>query len=76
MDFAHQSVLLDEVIAGLNLKPQGVYVDCTLGGGGHTLALLQAQPDCTVIGIDQDPRRWRQLNKGWLSLVPSEICPG
>lgn len=56
MDFAHQSVLLDEVIAGLNLKPQGVYVDCTLGGGGHTLALLQSQPDCTVIGIDQDPQ--------------------
>lgn len=55
MDFVHQPVLLNEVIAGLNLKPNGIYVDCTLGGGGHTQAVLDSQPDVTVIGIDQDP---------------------
>lgn len=55
MEFEHQPVLTNEVIWGLNLKPKGVYVDCTLGGGGHSLAILKTQPDCRVVGIDQDP---------------------
>ncbi|HHX02348.1 MAG TPA: 16S rRNA (cytosine(1402)-N(4))-methyltransferase RsmH [Firmicutes bacterium] len=54
MEFEHQPVLTNEVIWGLNLKPKGVYVDCTLGGGGHSLAILKTQPDCRVVGIDQD----------------------
>ncbi|NLL88695.1 MAG: 16S rRNA (cytosine(1402)-N(4))-methyltransferase RsmH [Firmicutes bacterium] len=56
MEFAHQPVLLNEVLWGLNLKSNGIYVDCTLGGGGHSLAILEAQPDCRVIGIDRDPQ--------------------
>ena len=35
MAFKHKSVLLDETIEGLNIKPDGIYVDGTLGGGGH-----------------------------------------
>ena len=36
MEFKHKSVLLDETIEGLNIKPDGIYVDGTLGGGGHS----------------------------------------
>lgn len=55
MGFQHEPVLSKEVIKGLSLKPGGVYVDCTLGGAGHSYAILQAESTCTLIGIDQDP---------------------
>ena len=35
MEFKHKSVLLEETVNGLNIKPDGIYVDGTLGGGGH-----------------------------------------
>ncbi|HNO98938.1 MAG TPA: 16S rRNA (cytosine(1402)-N(4))-methyltransferase, partial [Ferruginibacter sp.] len=37
----HVPVLLHECISGLNIKPNGIYVDCTFGGGGHSLAILK-----------------------------------
>jgi len=37
----HKPVLLDEVISSLNIKPNGIYVDLTLGGGGHSLEILK-----------------------------------
>ena len=40
MDFKHISVLLEESVNSLNIKPDGVYVDCTAGGGGHSAAIL------------------------------------
>lgn len=55
MDFKHVSVLLDETIDGLNLKPDGIYVDGTLGGGGHSLEIVKRLSDKgRLIGIDQD----------------------
>ena len=52
----HAPVLYDEVVEGLVTDPAGVYVDGTLGGGGHAAALLGALgPDALVVGIDQDP---------------------
>ncbi len=55
MEFKHYSVMLDEVIAGLEIKPDGIYVDCTLGGAGHTGAILaRLSPKGRVIGIDRD----------------------
>jgi 16S rRNA (cytosine1402-N4)-methyltransferase len=50
----HIPVLRDEVVAALAPRDGEVFVDCTLGMGGHTEALLQAA-DCTVIGVDRDP---------------------
>jgi len=50
----HKPVLMDEVLHFLAPQPGKVYVDVTLGGGGHTRALLILQPDCTVIGMDWD----------------------
>ncbi|WP_392486370.1 16S rRNA (cytosine(1402)-N(4))-methyltransferase RsmH [Haloimpatiens sp. FM7315] len=55
MNFKHVSVLLDEVIDGLNIKEDGIYVDCTLGGGGHSLEILKRlSSKGKLIGIDQD----------------------
>ena len=39
--FQHISVLLNETIEGLNIKEDGIYVDCTLGGGGHSEQILK-----------------------------------
>ena len=51
----HVPVLLREVVEGLNIRPDGVYVDCTLGGGGHGRALLQQLgPNGKLIAFDQD----------------------
>jgi len=54
MEYTHKSVLLDESIDGLNIKPDGIYVDATLGGGGHTYEILKRVTTGKVIGIDQD----------------------
>ena len=53
-EFVHASVLVDEVLAALSPRDGGVYVDCTLGGGGHAEAILKAART-TLIGIDRDP---------------------
>lgn len=55
MEFKHVSVLLEETIAALNVKEDGIYVDCTLGGGGHSYEILKRlSPKGRLIGIDQD----------------------
>lgn len=55
MEFEHKSVLLDETIEGLNIKPDGIYVDGTLGGAGHSSEILKRLGDGgRLIGIDQD----------------------
>lgn len=55
MEFEHKSVLLDEVIEGLNIKPDGIYVDGTLGGAGHSSHILEKLGEHgRLIGIDQD----------------------
>ena len=53
MDFKHISVLYEESIAALNVRNGGLYVDGTLGGGGHSYGILSGA-DCSLIGIDQD----------------------
>lgn len=54
MAFAHTSVLLKETIAYLDIKPEGIYIDGTLGGGGHSEEILGYLTTGTLIGIDQD----------------------
>ena len=58
MTFEHRSVLLDETIEGLKINPTGLYVDGTLGGGGHSLEIVKRLKEGgRLIGIDQDA--WR-----------------
>lgn len=54
MEFNHYSVLLDETIENLNIKPDGIYVDGTLGGGGHSYQICKRLVGGRLIGIDQD----------------------
>ena len=54
MAFEHKSVLLEETIDNLNIKPEGIYVDGTLGGGGHSYEIVRRLTSGRLIGIDQD----------------------
>jgi 16S rRNA (cytosine1402-N4)-methyltransferase len=55
----HNPVLLKETVDGLNLKPDGVYVDVTFGGGGHSKEILRRLgPDGKLFGFDQDEDAW------------------
>ena len=55
MEFNHKSVLLNETIENLNIKPDGIYVDGTLGGGGHSYEIAKRlSQNGRLIGIDQD----------------------
>ncbi len=55
MEFKHKSVLLEETIENLNIKPDGIYVDGTVGGGGHALEVCRRLSDKgRFIGFDQD----------------------
>lgn len=54
MEFAHKSVLLEECIEGLAIKPDGIYVDCTTGGGGHSLEIAKRLTTGRLICLDQD----------------------
>ena len=54
-EFHHVSVLLEECIEGLNIKPDGIYVDGTLGGAGHSSQIAKRLTTGMLIGIDRDP---------------------
>lgn len=54
-EFHHVSVLLEECIEALNIKPDGIYVDGTLGGGGHSSRIAAQLTTGRLIGIDRDP---------------------
>ena len=55
MEFQHKSIMLNECLEGLAIRPDGIYVDGTLGGGGHSFHILERLNDKgRLIGIDQD----------------------
>ncbi len=59
----HTSVLLQECLTGLAIKPDGIYVDVTFGGGGHSKAILNALgPAGRLYAFDQDPEAWKQAD--------------
>jgi 16S rRNA (cytosine1402-N4)-methyltransferase len=53
--FVHDPVMVEEVVALLGPAPPGVVVDCTVGGGGHAAAVLEAHQHLGVLGLDRDP---------------------
>lgn len=69
LNFEHTSVLLEESVSGIFSDPQGTYVDCTLGGAGHSVCLAKRlAPTGWLIGIDQDPAA---VNAGKIRLAES-----
>lgn len=70
---AHITVLLAEALDGLQVRPGGVYIDGTLGGGGHTeRILIQSSPDGRVLGLDADPAAIRRVTERLASFVDAQ----
>ncbi len=64
MKFQHETVLLNETVDGLNIKPNGIYVDCTLGGAGHSQLILEhLDEDGHLYAFDQDEYAIREAKK-------------
>lgn len=63
MEFHHISVLLNECIDNLNIRPDGIYVDGTMGGGGHSLEIVKRLTTGRLICIDQDPNAHEAAGK-------------
>jgi 16S rRNA (cytosine1402-N4)-methyltransferase len=53
-DFAHRPVMLDEIVQIFSTVPSGWVLDATLGGAGHSMALLEAHPHLRILGLDRD----------------------
>ena len=79
-EFHHVSVLLEECIEGLNIKPDGIYVDGTLGGAGHSSQIVKHLTTGRHIGIDRDPVALKAAGqrleeyKDRVTLVHSNFC--
>ncbi|MHB8329596.1 MAG: 16S rRNA (cytosine(1402)-N(4))-methyltransferase RsmH [Acidimicrobiales bacterium] len=65
--FAHDPVMVDEVVALFAPVPAGLLVDATVGGGGHAAALLAAHPHLRLLGLDRDPSAVAAAGKGLVS---------
>jgi 16S rRNA (cytosine1402-N4)-methyltransferase len=63
LDTAHIPVLQTALVEGIALQPQGLYLDATVGGGGHTLALLERLPEAQVWAIDRDATALTQVQR-------------
>lgn len=77
MNFSHKPVLLEETIDALNIKPDGIYVDGTAGGGGHSSEILKRlSPNGKLISIDQDPDAIEAVTERFKDYKNSIICKG
>ena len=77
MNCSHQPVLLEETIDELNIKPDGIYVDGTAGGGGHSSEILKRlSPNGRLISIDQDPDAIEAVTERLKDYKNSIICKG
>ena len=81
MEFSHKSVLLNETINALHIRPDGIYVDGTLGGGGHSYEICKRLSDRgRLIGIDQDAAAIEAASerlgefKDRLTIIRSNYC--
>ena len=76
MSFSHIPVLLHETVGGLNIKENGIYVDGTAGGGGHSAEILSHLKDGKLISIDQDPDAIRHVKERFKDNPNSIIVKG
>ena len=70
MEFNHVPVLLQECLDGWNIKPDGIYLDGTAGGGGHSSEIAPAADHRPSLPLDQDPTPLRQPVHGWPGFRP------
>ncbi|MCH5157052.1 MAG: 16S rRNA (cytosine(1402)-N(4))-methyltransferase RsmH [Clostridiales bacterium] len=77
MIFSHKSVLLDECIDALNIRSDGIYVDCTAGGGGHSAKILDKLSNGLLVAIDKDEEALsvcrERLTRGNVKFVHSDF---
>lgn len=79
MEFIHKPIMLNEILSGLNIRPDGIYIDCTIGGAGHSKEIVKRlNPQGRLIGIDKDQEaldvckeRLREYNN--VTLVKSDF---
>lgn len=79
MDFQHISVLLNETIEGLNIKPDGIYVDGTAGGAGHSTQIakrLDPERGGRLISIDKDPDAIQTATQRLQPYPAAQVIPG
>ena len=76
MEFRHLSVLLSETIEGLNVKPDGIYVDGTAGGGGHSSEILKRLKSGKLYSIDRDPDAIKTVSERFKNEPCSVIVKG
>lgn len=72
MEFSHISVLLNECIEGLNIRPNGIYVDGTAGGGGHSFHIASRLSGGRLIALDRDPDAIKAATKR-LESLPAQV---
>lgn len=73
--FSHVSVLLSETIEGLDIKPEGIYIDGTCGGGGHSSEIAKKLSTGRLLGIDRDPDAVKAASER-LSQYNAKVVPG
>ncbi len=80
MEFAHKSVLLNECMEALAIKPEGIYLDGTLGGAGHSFEIVKRLTTGRLIGVDRDPAALEAAAKrlapymNHVTMVHSNFC--
>lgn len=78
-NFKHTTVLLDEAVNGLNIRPDGIYIDGTFGRGGHSrLILSQLGEEGRLLAIDRDPQAIavaQTINDPRFSIIHGQLFP-
>ena len=77
-DVVHQPVMMTEVLNGLRIRPDGAYLDCTLGSGGHSAAILERLgPQGRLLALDRDPEAVERAGRrlGSDSRLTIRLCP-
>lgn len=76
MEFVHIPVLLEEAVNALNIDPNGVYVDATAGGGGHSAEILRRLENGRLYSIDQDPDAIEAVTKRFAGVSQNTVVQG
>ena len=76
MEFEHKPVLFEETIEALNIRPDGIYIDGTAGGGGHSRAIAERLTTGRLLSIDQDPDAIRAAGERLAGFSCAQVCRG